>query len=49
MRYKVPKQFQSSGSMKPTSEMISRVLIRLCKQPIDYFRDSNNGRRNDLC
>ena len=29
-----------SGSLKPTSETTSRVLIRLRKQSIDYFRDS---------
>ena len=28
------------GSLKPTSETTSRVLIRLRKQSIDYFRDS---------
>ena len=28
------------GFLKPTSETISRVLIRLRKQSIDYFRDS---------
>ena len=33
------EDFPIPGSLKPTSEIRSRVLIRLCKQPIDQFRE----------